>query len=568
MTIISCFHQIVKNNPNNIALLSENEGQFTYAELDQRSNVIANHLIDQKSETDTVGILLGRSFDLVASMLGIMKAGFAYLPLDPSYPTERIATMLNSSNVKKIICTRNSMNAIEKLDLFDLIILEDELFPNDKYIDLSEEEKNACILYTSGSTGVPNGVMMTHVSILNTLKWAINFYKLTPEDVDLQIPSSSFTSSVQDIFSTLLSGGKLIMLNEVKILNSRYLNMLSSKYCVTHFDMVPSLYKEYLRTIKDGSTLRFVILAGEVLSISLARKHFERLPCVRLFNEYGMAETCSCCFVKEVTLADKYISIGKPIANMGYFISDTDQDGVGELYVSGKGLAKGYHKNPKYTNEKFTFLSDVRYLKTGDLVKEEEDQTLTYFCRNDNQVKVNGKRVNLTEIDYVLQSNDNVQDSITTTVQYREIQLIISFIKSGFVDKSYFLNLLKEKVPAYCVPNYINIVEEFLYLPNKKINIKRMREMFIEELELEAMKSDERYKKIIDIISTVSSGLLNQPDIEKDLQQQGIDSISFIRLLAEFEEQFDFEFGYDDIENLQTVSIKNIYQYILKVKSE
>jgi acyl-coenzyme A synthetase/AMP-(fatty) acid ligase/acyl carrier protein len=415
---------------------------------------------------------------------------------------------------------------------------------------------------------MPNGVMMTHGSILNTLKWAVEFYDLSTDDVDLQIPSCSFTSSVQDIFASLLSGGKLVMLSESKMLNARYLKMISDKYQVTHFDMVPSFYKEYLRVIRNENSLRFVLLAGEPLSFNLVKKHFEKLSSVRLFNEYGMAETCSCCFVKEITSSDNIISIGKPISNIEYKISDIDQDGVGELYVAGKGLALGYYNNSEYTDEKFVIMKGIRYLKTGDFVRENESGELIYVCRKDNQVKVNGKRVNMAEIDYILQNDENTMDSITTAAFYREKQLIMSFIKTNKNDSEYYSGMLKEKLPIHCVPNYIKFVDDFTYLPNKKIDTKRMREMFTNELDVTSMKSDDRYKNITKIISEVSKGLLNDPDIEKDLRQQGIDSISFIQLLAELEEQLNFEFGYDDIDNLKTVSIKTLYNYIINLKDE
>lgn len=490
----------------------------------------------------------------------------AYLPLDPSYPLDRLNWMLTASKTHKVICNDFTKDVLD--DSHDLLVLNKAYNYSSQSINYCNESDIACVLNTSGSTGNPNGVMMTHGSILNTLSWAMKFYGLSTGDVDLQIPSCSFTSSIQDIFGTLLSGGKLVMLSESKMLNVRYLKMITDKYQVTHFDMVPSLYKEYLRVIKNESTLRFVLLAGEPLSFNLMKSHFEKLPSVPLFNEYGMAETCSCCFVKEITSSDNIISIGKPISNIEYKISDVDQDGVGELYVAGKGLAIGYYNNSGYTDEKFVIMNGIRYLKTGDFVRENEAGELIYVCRKDNQVKVNGKRVNMAEIDYILQNDENTLDSITTAILYREKQLSVSYIKTNKNDSEYYFGILKEKLPIHCVPNYIKFVDDFIFLPNKKIDIKRMREMFANELDISSMKSDDLYKKIVKIVSEVSKGLLNKPDIEKDLRQQGIDSISFIQLLAELEEQLDFEFGYDDIDNLKIVSVKTLYDHIISLKDE
>ena len=564
MTLVSRFQQIALQYPNNIALASETEDGFSYRQLEAYSNHIANELLSNKTNVEVVGILLNRSFSLIAAMIGIMKAGMAYLPLDPSYPLDRLNWMIDNSKVNKIICNDLTKNILG--DRFDFLILNGTYEYSHQTINFCKANDTACVLYTSGSTGMPNGVMMTHESILNTVNWAIDFYGLSTMDVDLQIPSCSFTSSVQDIFSTLLSGGTLVILNESKMLNARYLKMISNKYNVTHFDMVPSLYKEYMRVIKNESTLRFVLLAGEPLSFNLVRNHFEKLPYVRLVNEYGMAETCSCCFVKELVASDTIISIGKPISNIEYKIIDVDQDGVGELLVSGKGLALGYHNIPEYTDEKYIVINGIRYLRTGDFVKKNEAGELIYICRKDNQVKVNGKRVNMAEIDYILQNDENVFDSMTTVILYKEKQLIVSFIKTQKNDIEYYFRILKEKLPIHCVPNYIKIVDDFCYLPNKKINIRRMRGMFTNELNTESMMSSNRYKKIIKVISKVSKGLLNEPDIKIDLRQQGIDSISFIQLLAELEEQLEFEFGYDDIDNLKIVSVESLYKHITALK--
>ena len=560
MTIISKFREIVKKHHNNIALISEIEGSMSYNQLNEYSNYIANELLSCSDEGNAViGVLLNRSFELIATMLGVMKAGKSYLPLDPNYPVDRLNWMMFNSKASKVICNNITKSILK--DNSDLIIIADLNGYSESDIDLCRGANLACVLYTSGSTGMPNGVLMSHEAIMNTLNWAINYYELSTNDVTLQIPSCSFTSSVQDIFTTLLSGGKLVLLDESKLLNVRYLKMISDKYSVTHFDMVPSLYKEYLRIIRNTGSLRFVLLAGEPLSINIVQEHFKKLPNVRLFNEYGMAETCSCSFVKEINSTDKAVSIGKPIRNIAYKINEIDQDGIGELFISGKGLATGYLNNPEYTKENFLTINDIRYLKTGDFVKEEANGELFYVCRKDNQIKVNGKRVNLSEIDFVLQSDELIIDSITTSIFYNKMQFIVSFVIAE-KDDQYCLNRVKELLPLHYIPNFVKIVDDFCYLPNKKVDIKNMKEIFMIELDAANMKSDDKFKRILKVISNVSKGLLNDPDIDMDLRQQGIDSISFIRLLADVEEEFNFEFGYDDIDNLNPVSVKTLFDYI------
>lgn len=569
MTIISEFLKGLPKYGCNIALASEEEGEISYNQLANFSNFIAGKLIPYSGQVKVVGVLLERSFGFVASMLGIMRTGMAYLPLDPSYPVERIQLMLAQANTTVVLCSEFTKDMLDSS--YRKILVSQLCGSKEPDIMHCEEKDMACVLYTSGSTGRPNGVVMTHEAIVNTLKWFVDFYSLNEHDVDMQIPSCSYTSSVEDIFTTLLSGGKLVILNEKKILNMRYLKMISDKYHVTHFDMVPSLYREYLRGIKNQGTLRFVLLAGEALSYKIIENHFKKLPSVRLINEYGMAESCATCFVKEISGIESIVSIGKPITNMDYKIDNIDSEGVGELLLCGKGLAAGYYNNSELTNEKFITKDKIRYLRTGDFVKVDENADVIYVGRKDNQIKVNGKRVNLAEIDFVLQRDDNVIDSVTTTVFYRDKQLIVSFIlpdsNSRNTEEDYY-QLINKHLPVQYVPNYINIVKEFLHLPNWKINLKEMKEMFIERLEKELMESDNVYKKLVDIIGQETKGLLKELVIDKDLREQGIDSLSFIGLMATIEEQFDFEFGYDDLDNLKPVSIRTLYDYISSIKGD
>ena len=562
MTIISEFVRGLSIYGNNTALVSEDEGELSYYELSQYSNYIAGKLLQYRGQVEIVGVLLNRSFSLVASLLGIMRTGMAYLPLDPRYPLERIELMLKQAKTNIVLCNKFTQQILN--DNYKKILVDQSYIGNESDIVYCEESDMACILYTSGSTGLPNGVVMTHEAIGSTLNWFIDYYKLNEQDVDLQIPSCSYTSSVEDIFGTLLSGGKLVILNEERILNMRYLKMLSDKYHVTHFDMVPSLYKEYLRVIKTEGTLRFVLLAGEPLSYKIVKKHFEKIPSVRLVNEYGMAESCATCFVKEIAGVESLISIGNPISGMSYVIENIDAEGIGELLLSGKGLAAGYYNNNELTNKKFIIKDNVRYLKTGDYVKESDNAEVIYIGRKDNQIKINGKRVNLAEIYWVLQQSEDVIDSVTTSVFYKDKQLIVSFVRidiTGY-NQEELVEFIKKQLPIHYVPDYVKPVQEFLYLPNRKKNIKEMKKMFLKDLENKQMVTDKIYKELVAIIGDESKGLLKEPDIDKDLRVQGIDSISFISLLATIEEKFNFEFGYDDLDNIKPISVRTLYNYI------
>lgn len=474
MTIITEFYKIVQTYPNAIALRSDLEGAMTYKELNERSNFIAEEICKLENDATYIGILLNRSFDMVASMIGIMKTGCGYLPLDPTYPQERIDLMLRKSQTQLVLCNSDLSKKVSSY--CDTILVESISGSQEKNIDFSKEDGFACAIFSSGSTGEPNGAMMSHSSLLNTLHWVIDYYKLNQFDVDLQVPSISYTSSVEDIFSTLLSGGTLILLDEKRILNARYLYNCMEKYKVTHFIMVPSLYREFLRVINSGCSLRFIILAGEPLSRQLMNIHFSKIPHIRLVMEYGMAETCATCFVKEIIDGSSYLNIGDPILNTGFTINDPDSDGVGELFVFGDGLFSGYCNNPGMTNEKIKIYNNIKYLKTGDYVQIKDGQ-LVFWGRKDKQIKVNGKRVNLSEVDCILQSFDEVDDSLTLPIVYEDRQIVVSFIKTATnnLDLGKYKYRLADKLPSQFIPAQIIAVASFVCLPNKKVDINSMK---------------------------------------------------------------------------------------------
>ena len=456
MTIADEFTRISILYPDHTAIKSEKEGTLSYRELNSYADYIAALLHDKTGGTnDIVGICINRSFLMIASILGVLKAGKAYLPLDPSYPQERLEYMLNNSKVHDVLCSTETIDVLE--NLHNKICAD---FYENSYERLAiniDEQSLAYIQYTSGSTGVPNGVLITHRSIMNTLKWRIGYYNLNQYDANIQIPSFSFASSVEDIFCTLLSGGTLVLLNAKDLLNPKLMKHLINKYSVTHLLMVPSLYREILRELGGVKTLRFVTVAGEALYRNLVYEHYRILPETILYNEYGMTETSVACIVNKVKLGLNEIPIGKTIDNMQSMILNQEDDGVGELHITGKGLAKGYHNNEKSTKERFVYIEDVRYFNTGDYVKESADGNLIFIGRRDNQIKINGQRVNLSEIDNILQQDVNVYDSITCCMNYSEKDIIVSFIQTDLDDNDYYYKLLQKALPKFYIPDHIKV---------------------------------------------------------------------------------------------------------------
>lgn len=564
MTITNNFQQIVDQHKDKVALISEYEGQITYEELNHYANYVAHKICEQIGGTNPViGICIHRSFKMIATMLGTLKAGAAYIPIDPSYPKDRITYCLNKSDVDYILCDSNSESVIS--EEIQKIIIED--FASVQELNIAEytfEDDNALayIQYTSGSTGDSRGVMVTHKSIMNTLEWRIEYYQLDHKDINVQIPSYAFASSVEDIYSTLLSGGTLIMIKAKDLLNLKYLKHLITTYHVTHFIMVPSLYREFVTHLKNNDSLRFITIAGEQYDQNLVSKHYDMLLHTILYNEYGMTETSVGCLAMRIDRESKPNIIGELIPNMGARIMNFDEDGIGELYVSGIGLAVGYHKDEEGTNQKFVIVDHERYFMTGDYVKRNEDGYYIHMGRKDKQIKVSGQRVNLSEIDNVLNLLDDVVHAVSTIVKIRDSEKILTFIQSKNTDVEYYQKYLSSKLPGYYMPNFIQIVDEFEYLPNRKINIRKMGVDYMEQYNEELLRNNSVVIKLIELLKGCSDKILSTIDLNIDVRKVGLTSIHYIQFVAKVEEAFEFEFGYDDLDQIKPLSIVALYQYI------
>lgn len=566
MTIISEFLKVVNENPHKISLISEQEGELTYEELNHYANYVSALILEYKPKNKIIGICMNRSFKMVASILGVLKIGYAYMPIDPSYPEERIFYTLAKSDLDLLLCDIESnekiSRKIKKIIVSDYIRNKFCAYGN---CSNSSDSELAYVQYTSGSTGNPRGVLITNHAIMNTLNWRINYYNLSSTDIVLQVPSYAFASSVEDIFSTLLSGGTLVIIKAKDLTNIKYLKFLIVKYSVTHFLMIPTLYKEIVKELYDCTSLRFVVIAGEQFNRGLIQKHYEVLPHVKLFNEYGMTETSVACIACQIDANDSANILGTFITNMKPLLMNLDEDSIGELYVSGAGLAQGYHNDQVANDEKFVMINNTRYFITGDYVQKTSNDNYMFIGRKDNQIKVNGQRVNFSEIDYALQKLIGIKDSITTFVEMENKKRIISFIITDAknCNSISIKNELAKKLPKFYLPDFISILNEFEHLPNKKINLKSMKEKYMNEWNDTMLNNNPIIVCLSQMIFDISDGLILKPDLYIDVRKLGLDSITFIQFIALVEEKFNFEFDYDDIENMESVSLNELYKYIL-----
>ncbi len=480
-TLIDLFEESVTNYPNNIALVYK-DTSYTYRELNNMANIIADKIAQKNIKNCKIAILCKKSAWMVASLLGIMKSGNCYIPIDGEYPEERIKYIIENSKASLLITSE------EYKDLYEYeskIILDDlDYTLTINFTNLAKPDDLAYMIYTSGTTGNPKGVKIKHKNIINTLIWRKALYKFDETISVLQIPSFSFDSSVEDIFTPLISGSKLVIPSVTRM----DVNVICEelvKNNVDHFLVVPSLYKVLLHEkLNSLSGLKFVTIAGESFPMSLVKDHFEKLPHVRLINEYGPTENSVCSTYYELTKNDEIILIGKPIYNSKCYVLDKNLKqlpiGVkGELYVSGPGVSDGYLNKPDMTKQRFLdnpFDPKYKMYKTGDIVNRHFDGNLEFIGRDDGQVKLHGFRIELKEIEKNILKNKDVSDSIVLIKEAKnKTQKLVAYIttyKTDF-DVSELYEDLRKTLPFYMIPTIVKM-ESFPLTPNGKIDKNKL----------------------------------------------------------------------------------------------
>ncbi|URZ00311.1 non-ribosomal peptide synthetase [Clostridium felsineum] len=542
-SIYELFKEKVLEYPNNISLVFKNE-KITYKQLDSRVSELAKIIINFKiGKGNIVGIIVDRSLEMVVSMLAVLKSGAAYLPIDPEYPLDRINYIIEDSKVSLILTKK-------KLDLNfnfigDIIYLDDKkIYKLKKASSILERipKDTAYIIYTSGSTGKPKGVVIRHKSIVNTLHWRKNYYKFNSSDVILQLPSFSFDSSVEDIFTPLISGASVVILTKDQRYNFSDIEKIIKDEKITHFLSVPSFYKTMLQEISDCLVnMRTITIAGENFKENLVREHFEKLSNVELFNEYGPTENSVCSTVYKFDKENIQLLIGNCIDNTKCYILDEDNNvmpiGVpGELCVSGPGLAYGYLGKENLTKEKFIsnpINTEERMYKTGDLAKWESDGNIKFLGRIDHQIKIRGFRIELEEIENVILKSEDI-DNVVVIQNDKSINkdtLCAFLVASNEISIDKIKENIANSLPNYMIPNYFIKLEQMPLTPNAKVDRSALLQILkdnINEQKLIEKPSNDVETNILNIWREVLQ--INDIDVNSNLFDVGGDSLKLMRI--------------------------------------
>ena len=501
-----CVHRLfesqAKRTPDHIAVVYFGT-QLTYHELAVRSGELSEYLCGAGiGPDDVVGVCIERSLDMVIAVLGILRAGAAYLPLDPVYPKERLTFMGHDSRMKLLLTQKSYIELFADVRCRKVCIddLDDKKSPNtrdffDGRFSAVTPENLAYVIYTSGSTGQPKGVAMAHRPLANLIHWQLQQTKIKNDSNTIQFSPISFDVSFQEIFATLCAGGTLFLISdELRRDSVRLLQFIKENHIYRIF--LPFIALQQLCIAANShdifpESLKEVITAGEQLQIN---EHivgfFKNLPECTLYNQYGPTET-HVVTAHELTGRPegwpKLPPIGRPISNCEAYILNGDSQPVGpgesgELYLGGICLARGYLHRDDLTQQRFIDNIPIngenkRLYRTGDLAGYNQNGDIEYLGRSDNQVKIRGYRIELGELEVTLSSHPDVKQAVVADMDDGDEKILVAYLvsRSGNEISSMAVNrFLRSRLPEFMIPSRYLFLQHFPVTPSGKIDRKAL----------------------------------------------------------------------------------------------
>ena len=567
-TIIQLFKEQVHKNPDNIAVILDNES-ITYRELDEKSNNLALNLMNNNiKETDVVGVFLPRSIELIVSIIAILKCNAIYMPLYIGYPDDRINYMIENSNTKVVITNdklKNRVNSVSTITLNDFKEIHNLEIADMK---LGLPDDIAYIIYTSGSTGKPKGVQITN-NCLNNFVHSFNKYfeDISSKDKFLSSTNISFDVSIFELFLPLLNGSTLVLYHDELIKDILDYCDYIAQHEITTLYIPPNILNEVYSILKDKQNIKInkLLVGVEAIKKETLDKYFILNPNMRIINGYGPTETTICstalAYEKNSSFDTDIIPIGKPLYNTNIYILDDNKNiqplGVtGELYISGSGVGAGYINNIDETSKNYLpnifDNSSEKMYKTGDIGKWNVDGTITLIGRKDNQIKISGYRIELKEIDSVIMSYPNIDKSTTIVLDVGGKKRIISyFISSNKILEQDVLSYLSKKLAFYMIPAKLIQLKAFPITSNGKIDKKALPiPSFDSETEYIAPENITQ-ARLFDIWCDLFN--LDKISITENFFNIGGDSLLSIKLVSRIYDEFNIKVGINEIFNNPTI---------------
>ena len=560
-TIVSIFEKIAVKNPENVAVTFGDQS-LDYKELDKLSNQFADYLrkehkIDQNG---LIAVSVERSQWLLVVIMGVLKTGNAYVPIDPSYPQNRIDYITENAQCEAIIREKELKNFLNHINTFESVKTSADI----------NSSSLAYVIYTSGSTGKPKGVTVTHANLISLLFPNENLFDFGSEDVWMLFHSYSFDFSVWEIFGALLYGAKLVVLETVDAKDTHKCWEMISKEGVTVLNQTPSSFYALLDVYKSKAQshkIRYIIFGGEALYPNRLTYWYERNPETQLINMYGITETTIHVTYKKLTAEDIQSNesrIGWFLPTLKGYVLDEDQKllpkGIpGELYVAGHGVAQGYLNDPKLTNQRFIenpYRENEKLYKSGDRVMFSLDHDeILYLGRVDQQVKIRGFRIELGEIENTLLKHTNIQNAAVVAKEIEgEKQLVTYLISDEVLTIAELRIFLSEFLPDHMIPVMYYTVDQILLTSNGKLDTKALDTTEKIALELGVQKVAPTNDIEIALVN-IWTEILDKKDIGvvDDFFLLGGDSIKLIRLLNNINTKLDCQLNASDLYTHSTI---------------
>ena len=480
------FEDSVLLYPDKIAI-EQGDIKYTYSEVEQIANKLAQFLISKgMGPEEKVTILLPRCAQVPIIMLGVLKAGAAYIPLDPEIPADRLNFIMEDANAKLLITSDEILERIGlKLNHYSIFNIDKQLLELDNYsdtkpIEINRSANDLCyIIYTSGTTGNPKGVLLEHKNVANYIRSARTIYPINQTDRALQGFSVSFDASVEEIWVPFSAGATLIIGTfEIMRSGDRFASILN-KLNITFLSCAPTLLSIVTEDIPD---LRILIFGGEVCSREIATRWCK--PGRLVFNTYGPTEAAVIATYK-VLSPDEEITIGRPLPGYDVLLVNDQLESIGEgeegeILIGGESIARGYLKRDNLTAQKFIETDKfsgikVRYYRTGDLAKYSPDGEIVFLGRVDTQIKIRGFRVELSEIESLLTKCKGVQTAVVSLDNNtQQLAAYLVLCKDEEIDREEIAGFLRQKLPYYMIPSTLDIISFIPMTSSQKIDRKQL----------------------------------------------------------------------------------------------
>ncbi|MGM1019428.1 MAG: non-ribosomal peptide synthetase [Bacillota bacterium] len=585
-TLADLFEKQVEVLPFATAL-TFGDTHISYRELNKQANRLAYALQDLGAQPDQlIGLLTERSPGMIVGILGILKSNAGYTPLDPENTIERLKVIVQDANLSIIVVSRSNFPLITKLleqlegtDIRQIVVLEDVLEQtNDRDksnpLRISEASHLAYVMYTSGSTGIPKGIMIENINVMRIVKDS-DYIQITPQDTILQLSNFAFDGSIFDIFGSLLNGARLVLADKETVLNVSELAQLILKENVSVFFVTTALFNTLVdHEIHCFSNVRKVLFGGERASIVHVNKAFQWMGVGKIIHMYGPTESTVYAMYHEVHELNEEldtIPIGRPIKNTEVLVLNSENHSqpigaIGELCIAGEGLARGYLNNQQLTQEKFLCLFEKRLYKTGDLGRRLANGEIEFLGRNDHQVKIRGFRIELGEIEKRILENQAVKEVLVMehVDKLGDKRLCAYYAANREINAEKIRQWVAERLPNYMIPAFFVQVKALPLNTNGKVDRKKLTlpdisQLFQDQAVLPRNSMEETVARVWETVL----GIENVSVVE-DFYALGGDSIKAIQISAQLRAK-DIKVTTKDI--FQHPSVADISAFIIKEQS-